>query len=302
MIIQIYEIQTPQEAERCIELGVNHIGSVILSQNEWRVPLLRETVGLSRGTGAKSSLIPLFHDSDTTYRIIDYYQPDYLHFCDSLTDDEGNLAEVEKFIRFQSALKKKFPEVGIIRSIPIPKQDATPDFPSLEIGRMLQDVSDMFLTDTWVSNAPEEGYIGITGKLADREMARGLVQESRLPVILAGGLSPKNVYDAVMAIRPAGADSCTRTNQKEEEGNPIRFQKDFQKVKRFVEEVRRAETELQGEKEKLMRRLDKLRADLKDREAALPAHSVRPHQIMAIEALEDEIEAVEKELETYQAV
>ena len=32
MIIQIYEIQTPSEAERCIELGVDHIGSVILSE------------------------------------------------------------------------------------------------------------------------------------------------------------------------------------------------------------------------------------------------------------------------------
>ncbi len=302
MIIQIYEIQTPQEAEKCIELGVNHIGSVILSQDDWRLPLLRETVRLSKGSNAKSSLIPLFHDRDATCRAMDYYQPDFIHFCDSLTDEEGNVADVERFVHFQSDLKEKFPEVGIIRSIPIPKQGAAQGFPCIEIARILQDASDIFLIDTWVSNAPEEGYIGITGKLADRETARILVQESGLPVILAGGLSPGNVYDAVMAVRPAGADSCTRTNQKEEEGNPIRFQKDFQKVKRFVEEVRRAEMELRGEKAKLMGRLEKLRADLKDREAALPAHSVRPNQIMAIEALEDEIEAVKKELETYQAV
>ena len=67
MIIQIYEIQTPQEAEKCIKLGVNHIGSVILSLDAWRDPLIRETVHLSRGTGAKSSLIPLFLDSDAIY-------------------------------------------------------------------------------------------------------------------------------------------------------------------------------------------------------------------------------------------
>ena len=302
MIIQIYEIQTPQEAEKCIDLGVNHIGSVILSLDAWRVPLVRETVSLSRGTGAKSSLIPLFHESDAIYRVVDYYQPDYLHFCDSLTDDEGNMAGVEKFVHLQSELKEKFPDLGIIRSIPVPQQVQAPDFPCLQIAQVLQETSDIFLIDTWVKNAPEEGYIGITGQLADREMSRVLVQESGLPVILAGGLSARNVYDAVMAIRPAGADSCTRTNQREEEGNPIRFQKDFQKVKRFVEEVRRAEMELQGKKEELMRRLDKLRDDLKDREAALPAHSVRPNQIMAIEALEDEIEAVKKDLETYQTL
>jgi len=57
--------------------------------------------------------------------------------------------------------------------------------------------------------------------------------------------------------------------------------------------------ELQGKKEALLKRLDKLREDLKDREAALPAHSIRPNQILAVEALEEEIEAVEKELEQY---
>jgi len=40
MIIQIYEIQTPHEAEKCIELGVDHIGSVVLILDEWRIPLL----------------------------------------------------------------------------------------------------------------------------------------------------------------------------------------------------------------------------------------------------------------------
>ena len=33
----------------------------------------------------------------------------------------------------------------------------------------------------------------------------------------------------------------------------------------------------------------RLKAKLAEREAALPMHSVRPHQLMAIEALEDEI-------------
>jgi hypothetical protein len=33
----------------------------------------------------------------------------------------------------------------------------------------------------------------------------------------------------------------------------------------------------------------RLKAELAEREAALPKHSVRPHQLMAIEALEDEI-------------
>jgi len=131
MIIQIYEIQTPQEAEKCIELGADHIGSVVLSLDEWRVPLLKETVGLTEGTEVKSSLIPLFHDPDMTYRTLDYYRPNYIHFCDSLTGQDGRPADLEKFIKLQTGLKEKFPEVGIIRSIPIPKRAWRLTFPFL---------------------------------------------------------------------------------------------------------------------------------------------------------------------------
>jgi len=299
MIIQIYEIQTPEEAERCIELGVNHIGSVVLSLDDWRIERLRETIRLSDGTSAKNSLIPLFDDADAICRVIDYYRPDFIHFCDSLTDGKEVRGDVEALIVLQTVIKERFPEVGIIRSIPIPRAEEVLDFPTLELGHMFEASSDMLLTDTWIPRAPVEGYIGITGKQVDGDQASALVQESRCPVILAGGLSPRNVYDALMAVRPAGADSCTRTNRVEEEGNPIRFQKDFGKVKRFVQEVRRAEVELNEEKENLLKKLEKLRTDLKDREAALPAHSVRPNQIMAIEALEDEIASVEKELQKF---
>ena len=302
MIIQIYEIQTPREAETCIELGVDHIGSVVLSLNEWRVPLLRETVGLTEGTEVKSSLIPLFHDPDMIYRTLDYYRPDYIHFCDSLTDQEGRAADLEKFIKFQSGLKEKFPEVGIIRSIPLPKKGVAPDFPFLDIAKTLQALSDIFLTDTWLGKEPVEGYIGITGETADWEMAQSLVRQSRIPVILAGGLSPDNVYDSIMEVLPAGTDSCTQTNMVVDEGDPIRFQKDFQKVEKFVKEARRAERELYEEKERLTEKLEGLKADLKDREDALPAHSVRPNQIMVIEAIEDEIELVEEDLQRYKDI
>jgi phosphoribosylanthranilate isomerase len=299
MIVQIYEIQTPDQAEKCIEFGVNHIGSVLLSQDAWRVFEIRETIRLTQGAGAKSTLIPLFLEKETTCRAIDYYRPDFIHFCDSLTDGEGKLTGVTPAIRLQQALKERFPEVGIMRSIPMPRQGADPGFPSLEIARMLRGVSDVLLIDTWVRDAPEDGYIGITGQLADQKASRTLVRESTIPVILAGGLSPENVYEAIMAVRPSGVDSCTQTNQVSEDKNPVRFQKDFRKVEAFVGEVRRAEMALQGEKAQLIKKLEKLREDLKDREAALPAHSIRPNQILAIEALEDEIEAVEKALEAY---
>ena len=41
MLVQIYEIQEPRDAERLIEMGVDRIGSVILSPEQWKVPVLR---------------------------------------------------------------------------------------------------------------------------------------------------------------------------------------------------------------------------------------------------------------------
>ena len=65
-------------------------------------------------------------------------------------------------------------------------------------------------------------------------------------MILAGGLSPENVTDGILKVLPAGADSCTRTNSLDGNGRPVRFMKDFEKVARFVEEVRRAEGLIRG--------------------------------------------------------
>ena len=289
MIVQIYEIQSPHEAEICIEAGVDHIGSVLLSETEWKLPELRETINLSDGTNVKNSIIPLFQDIDVISRSIDYYQPDFIHFCETLTDDEGMEADLEPYINIQTEIKKRYPGVGIIRSIPVPLKGMTLDFPTLNIARVFELISDLFLTDTWLAKEPVKGFIGITGKMCDPKIARDLVIQSAIPVILAGGLSPENVYEAVTNIIPAGADSCTLTNRLDNDGKPIRFQKDFEKVKRFVHETRRAESVLIKKRELLGMEITELRELLKDRLAALPAHSISPHQIQVIEDLEDKI-------------
>lgn len=55
------------------------------------------------------------------------------------------------------------------------------------------------------------------------------------------------------------------------------------------------ETELEDE-------IRELEAQLKDRENALPAHSVRVQQMLVIEELEDEIEKKKKELAILRSV
>lgn len=50
------------------------------------------------------------------------------------------------------------------------------------------------------------------------------------------------------------------------------------------------------EREMLERELDELRYQLEDARYRLPAHTIRPHQLLAIEALEEKITELEEKL------
>jgi phosphoribosylanthranilate isomerase len=51
--------------------------------------------------------------------------------------------------------------------------------------------------------------LGGTGKVHDWTLSRRIVEASRLPVFLAGGLNPGNVAQAVALVRPFGVDLCS---------------------------------------------------------------------------------------------
>lgn len=249
---QIYEIQTPRAAEDMIELGVDRIGSVVTGRDSWKVPQIRETADLVASAGAESSLILLFRNQDDICRSLDYYRPDIIHFCDDMVHCETRGIDCKVFETLQQNIRRRFPEIKIMRSIPIGREKMSGKIPAVELARRFEPISDFFLTDTLLSDGngtaaaeqPETGYIGITGQTCDWETAAALVEESSIPVVLAGGITPDNVYDALREVLPAGVDSCTGTNAVGPEGNPVRFEKDTGKVRRFIQEVRRAGQDL----------------------------------------------------------
>jgi len=255
IIVQLYEIQEPREAEWLIELGVDHIGSVILFPDAWKSPALRDVVRLVRQSPAKSTLIPLITRPDDILRALDYYQPDFVHFCELIPLAPRESGRREEFcaglIRIQQLVKKEFPPLGIIRSIPVPEPGLAEAPPAREailaVADALAPHSDFFMTDTLRGYAeegadqPVAGYVGITGEICDWELARALVEASPIPVILAGGISPENVFGAIGRVRPAGIDSCMQTNARDALGKPLRFRKDRDRVRRLLDEVRRAE-------------------------------------------------------------
>ena len=143
-----------------------------------------------------------------------------------------------------------------MRSIPIPQPKVSEHEEALELSRMFEPVSDYFLTDTLIVKSlgsifdiqPVKGFVGITGKTCNWDVAVQLVQSCHIPVILAGGITPYNVFDGIMQVMPAGIDSCTGTNALDSKGRLIRFKKDLEKVKHLVDETRRAERMLDTDK------------------------------------------------------
>jgi phosphoribosylanthranilate isomerase len=252
LIVQIYEVQTPAEAEYLIDLDVDHIGSVILSQDNWQQSILKETIETIRSSTAKSSLIPLYHHPETVLQTLDYYQPDIVHFCEALVGHARLWDFCNQLIQLQTAVKNQFPQIKVMRSIPIAQSGDADEVPTLEFAKRFEPASDYFLTDTFLAKAagsdqnsqPVQGYVGITGKTCNWKIARKLVEVSRVPVILAGGISPQNAVDGIQQVNPAGVDSCTQTNALDEKGQPIRFKKDLAKVKQLVKNVRQTERAL----------------------------------------------------------
>ena len=254
LIVQIYEVQTPAEAEQLIDLDVDHIGSVILSQDSWRQSAIKQTIKTIRSSIAKSSLIPLYHHMETVLQTLDYYQPDIVHFCEALVGHERLWDFCDRLVQLQTAVKHHFPEIKVMRSIPIAQSGDVDGVATLEFAKRFEAASDYFLTDTLLSQAtgggqngqPVQGFVGITGKVCNWKTARRLVEYSRVPVILAGGISAQNAVDGIQQVHPAGVDSCTLTNALDEKGQPIRFKKDLAKVKQLVQNVRQTEIALSG--------------------------------------------------------
>jgi len=117
-----------------------------------------------------------------------------------------------------ASLKRKLPGMLLMRSIPVV------DEASITIAHRYEGIADFLLLD---SHRETDRQIGALGVIHDWTISRRIVEAVKTPVILAGGLGPENVEDAIRAVRPAGVDSKTKTDQ---DGS---HQKDLDRVRRF---------------------------------------------------------------------
>ena len=140
----------------------------------------------------------------------------------TLIQIHGNISEKEL-----KKLRELQPETPLIKSLVVSKNN----FEELkENVRKFSPFVDAFITDTY---DPATGASGATGKTHDWEISRSLRELSPLPLILAGGLNPENVKEAIEFVRPAGVDS--HTGVENESGR-----KDELLVRKFISEANAA--------------------------------------------------------------
>jgi phosphoribosylanthranilate isomerase len=221
MKVQIYTMQSPEEALAVVAAGADHIGVTPSSRGLPGEIDLETARRIIEAVGVSALRVALTVESDPAeiVTMVEAVRPDVLHLC-GLRGDFLPPAV--------AALRERIPGVAIMQAISVSGPEA------LIEAQDYAAVADYLILDT---QAPDIAGIGASGKTHDWNISREIVRQSRIPVILAGGLGPDNVAEAIRAVRPWGVDSLTRTNQPLPGGG---FRKDIARVRQFAQAAHQA--------------------------------------------------------------
>jgi phosphoribosylanthranilate isomerase len=211
MLTQIYEVGTPEEAHAISAIGVDHIG-ILVGDGEFpreQPVIAAQAIAAAVARPARVSTLFLTADISLILRAAQALRPAILHLGaapELLGPDQV------------AALKRDLPGLPIMRSIPVIGDE------SIALASAYDGIADFLLLD---SHRADDRQIGALGVTHDWRISRRIVERVRVPVILAGGLGPDNVAEAIRAVRPAGVDSKTKTDR---DGSNA---KDLDRVTRF---------------------------------------------------------------------
>jgi phosphoribosylanthranilate isomerase len=196
MLTQIYEVSTASEADAISGLGVDHVGVLVGNGAFPRERPAREAAAILAAIRTSSKSLALFLTADFTVmeQMARELRPAIIHL--GASTDLLRPADV-------IGLRKLLPSILLMRSVPVTGVE------SIAIARSYDGIVDFLLLDSHRVGDTQIGALGVTH---DWNISRSIVESVRTPVILAGGLGPDNVADAILAVRPAGVDSKTRTD------------------------------------------------------------------------------------------
>ena len=212
MLVQIYEVQTPEEAAALARRGVDHVGVLVGDGVFPRELPVEQAKAIFAATppGTKRVALSLSAEWAEVARVTRETQPEIIQIQ----------AATEDFpVAMTRALKARVPGTPLMRAIPVV------DETSIAIAQSYDGIADFLLLDSHDTGSRQFGALGRTH---DWSLSRRIVNGVSIPAILAGGLSPDNVAEAIAAVRPVGVDSKTKTDRADGAG------KDLDKVRRFI--------------------------------------------------------------------
>lgn len=216
MICQIYTIQTPDEAIKLIDAGVDHIG---ITPSQCGLPgevTMEQAKNIFDAIGDRATKVALTTDDnpDAVIEMAVELKPDIVHLSGF------NLCATPEFV---TKIKKACPGIRVMQAIAVYGPEA------IKEAKDFCEFVDILLLDSVDANIEAIGASGITN---DWNISRKIVEVSKVPVILAGGLCPENVAEAIRTVKPWGVDSMTKTDIILANGG---FIKDVEKARKFCE-------------------------------------------------------------------
>lgn len=141
-----------------------------------------------------------------------------------------------------AVLRERFPKGDSPRLIQVFHWyvDEPADTQQTRLVAELAALADSGLVDAALLDSRTKQGSGGTGVTFDWSAAAAVVEDSRLPVIVAGGLRPENVAEAVRVLKPWGVDVSSGV-----EATP--GVKDAVKLEQFVKAARRISEKIKGE-------------------------------------------------------
>ncbi len=212
MIVQIYSMTSVTDAVDTAQAGAGLIG--VVAAEPGVVPegvgydAAREILAAIRPR-ARGVVLSLSDDRDDICAMVDTVRPDILHLAAREIEPEDC-----------AWIRARIAPVRLLRAI------AARAGETLSEADAHQECADYLMLE---AGAKGVRVAGASGETHEWSVARTVVERSRIPVILAGGLSADNVAQAIAAVRPWGVDSFTHTDRAGQRGK-----KDPARVRAFI--------------------------------------------------------------------
>ncbi|MEW6592272.1 MAG: phosphoribosylanthranilate isomerase [Candidatus Hadarchaeota archaeon] len=192
--VKICGFMRPGDVEIASKLGADMVGTILVPKSPRSVSIAHaKEILAAAGKGVAKVAVVMPKDLEEIKKMAGEIKPDYLQL--HLTFPARDLR----------VLKGRL-NTKMIVVVPIP-QKIENRWEIINMAKEAEEAADIILLDT------KGVHGGGTGKTHDWSLSREICASLKKPVMLAGGLTPLNVREAVRTVRPYAVDVATGVEQ-----------------------------------------------------------------------------------------